>query len=64
MGELYYRAQRIANRSEHLGIEPEEEVDAEKKCLYIKYSEVEKAIKEIIMYLEMYSKFWEKMVSK
>jgi hypothetical protein len=47
-------------------------VNADEKGLYILHSEVEEAIKEmkdkkvqeVIMYLEMYAEFWEKMISK
>jgi hypothetical protein len=53
-------------------VETEEEVDADEKGPYVLQCEVEKAIKEMrdkkatemmMMYLEMYSKYWEKMVS-
>jgi len=57
MGELYYDR---PNRPETLEVEPEEEVDTDKKGPYILQSEVEKAIKEMnkkatgmVMYLEM-----------
>ena len=41
--ELYDRT----NRTEILGVEPEEEVDTDEKVPYILESEVEKAIKEM-----------------
>ena len=55
------------NRPETLGVEPEEEVDTDKKGPYILQSEVEKSIKEMrirrlqemMMYLEMCSNYWE-----
>jgi hypothetical protein len=58
-------------RPEHLEVEPEDEVDEDEKGYCILQSEVEKAIKEIrdkkatemMMYLEMYSNCWTKMVS-
>jgi hypothetical protein len=37
----------LANRPEHLDVEPEEEVDEDEKGPYILQSEVEKAIKEM-----------------
>jgi hypothetical protein len=57
------------NRPETLEVEPEEEVDTDEKGPYILQTEVEKAIKEMnmrlqemMMYLEMCSIYWEKVV--
>ena len=66
--ELYDRP----NRPETLEVEPEEEWDTDEKGPYILQSEVEKAIKEmrirrlqeVMMYLEMCSSYWEKVVWK
>jgi hypothetical protein len=55
--ELYDRA----NRPEHLEVEPEAEVNEDDKGPIILQSEVEKAIKEMMMYLGMYLNCWEKM---
>jgi len=64
--ELYVRP----NRPETLEVEPEEEVDTDEKGPYILQSELEKTVKEMrnkrlnemMMYLEMYSDYWEKVV--
>ena len=64
--ELYDRP----NRPETLEVEPEEEVGTDEKDPYVLQSEVEKAIKEMrietleemMMYLEMCSSYWEKVV--
>ena len=64
--ELYDRN----NLPENLAVEPEEEVDTEGKGPYILQGEVEKSTKEkgterlqeIMMYLEMCSRYWEKVV--
>ena len=64
--ELYDRP----NRQETLDVKPEEEVDTDEKGPYIWQSEVEKTIKEtrnkrlqeMMMYLEMCSSYWEKVV--
>jgi len=64
--DLYDRT----NRLETLEVEPEEKVDTDEKGPYILQSEVEKAIKELrkrklqemMMYLEMCSSYWEKVV--
>jgi hypothetical protein len=47
MGQLYYRATNRPNLQEKHEVEPEKEVEADKKGPYILQSEVEKAIKEI-----------------
>jgi hypothetical protein len=60
----------LYNRPKTLEVEPEEEVDTDEKGSYILQSEVEEAIKErgirrlqeMIMYLEMCSNYWEKVV--
>jgi hypothetical protein len=56
------------NPPEHLEVQPEEEVDEDENCPSILKCEVEKAIKmmrdkkaQMMMYLGMYSNFWEKM---
>ena len=64
--ELYVRP----NRPETLEVEPEEEVDTDEKGPYILQSELEKTVKEMrnkrlnemMMYLEMYSDYWEKVI--
>ena len=70
MGQLYYGFIDRFNRPENLEVEPEEEVDAEKKALI--FCEVEKAIKEMrdkmatgmMMHPGMYCNCWEKVVSE
>jgi hypothetical protein len=56
----------LPNRPETLEVEPEEEVCTDEKGPYILQSEVEKAIKEVrnkmMMYLEMCSNYWDKVV--
>jgi hypothetical protein len=64
--ELYDRP----NQPETLEVEPEEEIDTDKKGPYILQNEIKKTIKkmrtrrlqEMIMYLEMCSNYWEKIV--
>ena len=49
---------------ETLKVETQKEMDEDKKGPYILHSEMEKAIMEMMMYLEIYSNCWEKMVSE
>ena len=69
-GDLYHNNETELydqpNRPETLEVEPEEEVDTDKKGPYILQSEVEKAIKEmrnkkLMMYPEMCLSYWEKV---